>query len=230
MSEASVTAIVLAGGSGSRMGLSTPKQALDLLGEPVLAYSLRLFASFDFVEHIVVVLGDPSAYPDLSGYCQGTSLAIAKGGPTRQASVAEGLVCLAEGTGAVMVHDSARPLVSAGLVERLYGALDDHVDGVVPVLAEGDALKEVSSGMVLASRSKSGLFRVQTPQLFDKEPLQDALARSMAEGHGAEDCSEMLLSSGYRVRAVEGDRLNVKITFPEDLIICEQILRSRDAR
>lgn len=210
------------------MGTKTPKQLLELAGEPVLSYSIGLFASLGFVDHIVAVMADPSALPGLEGYAADTPLSVTKGGPSRMASVGEGLVCLPEATRVVFVHDAARPLVTKALAERLYAALDDEVDGVVPVLPEGDALKEVSSkGMVLASRSKAGLFRVQTPQVFEKESLQDALARSMAEGHEPEDCSEMLLRSGYRVRAVEGDRLNIKITYKEDLMICEQILASR---
>jgi 4-diphosphocytidyl-2-methyl-D-erithritol synthase len=153
---------------------------------------------------------------------------VVTGGPTRQASLGSGLACLPDETGIVLVHDAARPLVRPALVERVVEAVGGPFHGAVPALPLDDAVKEVSrEGEVLSGRSRRGLWSVQTPQGFLREPLEEALARADAGGAVCEDCSEMALRAGYRVRTVVGDPLNLKVTRAGDLPRCESILVSR---
>lgn len=223
-----VVAVLVAAGRGERLGDEVPKQFLDLGGKPVMAHALSDLASFDRVDGIVVVL--PEEYPEFvdDWLSHPKVISTTTGGATRQQSVSEGLVCLPEQVERVLVHDGARPLAGAALTTRVLDALDGSCDGVVPALPVEEAIKEVSGGsVVLGSRSREGLWRAQTPQAFHRTALEEALARMLASQANCEDCSEMLVRAGFRVRAVEGDPLNLKITTRRDLALCEQIIQWR---
>jgi len=223
-----VTAVVLAGGKGARMGQELPKQFLDLGGRPVLLHSLEALESCRDVDATVVVLPDtrPSFIDseiDLPKVCS-----VAIGGETRQSSLSQGLVCLPEQTDVVLVQDAARPLVTRALISKVLSGIDGAFHGAIAALPMEDAIKEVAeSDEILGSKTKQGLWRAQTPQVFLRASLEDALARADANGIETEDCSELLVRAGYRVKAIEGDPSNIKVTRPEDLRICESILASR---
>jgi 2-C-methyl-D-erythritol 4-phosphate cytidylyltransferase len=222
-----VTAVLLAGGQGFRAGSTTPKQFLDLAGRPLLVHSLLVFEATPEVTSVVVVL--PDEVPDFvrGAIALPKVVSVTTGGAIRQASLAEGLACLPEETEVVVVHDAARPLVSPGLVGASLEALADW-DGVVVAVPVEDAVKEVSStSEIVRARTRSGLWRAQTPQVFLREALEDALARADAEGLVADDCSELATRAGYRVRVVPGDPWNLKVTRPQDLALCERIIESR---
>lgn len=220
-----VAAVLLGGGTGDRVGASLPKQFLDLGGKPLLLHSLEALRSCPRIDAVVVVL--PATRPprideELSA---ASVIAVVDGGPTRQASLVEGLSALPSENEVVVVHDAARPLVTPAIIVRVLEVVGGRVHGAVPALAVDEALKEVSStSEILGSRSRAGLRRAQTPQAFLRDALEDSLARADAEGVVCEDCSEMLTRAGYKVLAVEGDPMNLKVTYPEDLAICEAIL------
>ncbi|HEY8200564.1 MAG TPA: 2-C-methyl-D-erythritol 4-phosphate cytidylyltransferase [Actinomycetota bacterium] len=227
-----VTAVVLAGGSSERFGAGLAKQFLDLAGRPMLAHTLGALERTPEVTATVVVL--PAQRPpfvdlSLTGLVKVAS--VTNGGPTRQASLGEGLICLPDETEIVLVHDAARPAVQPSLVARVVGALGDGgspgipYDGAVPAIPVDDALKEVTSdGLVVGRRSRAGLWRAQTPQGFRRECIEDALARADAAGILCEDCAEMAVRAGYRVRVVPGDPINLKATRREDLRLLEALL------
>ena len=226
-----VTAVVLAGGSGVRFGADVPKQFLDLVGQPMLAHALAAFERTTEVAATVVVLPverPPFVDLALAGLAKVTS--VTNGGPTRQASLSEGLVCLPEETDIVLVHDAARPAVQPSLITRVAGALGDDdpdatYDGAIPAIPVDDALKEVTGeGLVVGRRSRVGLWRAQTPQGFRRDCIEDALARADAEGVLCEDCAELAVRAGYRVRVVPGDPVNLKATRREDLRLLEAIM------
>lgn len=231
MSERFVTAILLAAGRGERLGGNVMKQFLDLAGLPMLLHSLRILASAPAVNSVVAVV--PEQVPDdidLGAECP-KLVALTNGGQLRQDSLAQGIICLPSETELVLVHDAARPLVSAELINVVIAAASHPFQGAIPVISEEDAIKEVSSeGEVLGFRSKKSLKRAQTPQAFLREPLEDALARVIASGELCEDCSEMLSRAGYRIRVVPGDRWNIKVTEPSDLGIAEKIIAWRASR
>ncbi|MFN2610869.1 MAG: 2-C-methyl-D-erythritol 4-phosphate cytidylyltransferase [Actinomycetota bacterium] len=221
-----VAAILLAGGSGERFGGEVPKQFVEVAGVPMFEHPLATFDSLDAIGAVVLVVPAGSDVGDLSHFTKLVS--VVTGGATRQASVAEGLIALPEATDAVLVHDAARPAVTAVMVRRVLDGLISPFKGCIPVIPIQDAIKEVSmSNEVLASKARTGLWRAQTPQAFDREAFEQALARCDADGFSAEDCSQMLLRNGARVTTVEGDPMNIKVTTGRDIALCEAILTAR---
>ncbi|MGH2721933.1 MAG: 2-C-methyl-D-erythritol 4-phosphate cytidylyltransferase [Actinomycetota bacterium] len=225
MTQPFATAVLLAGGSGERIGGDVPKQFLDLAGRPMIAHALAAFERSADVGAVVVVL--PVEPPPLAVNALWTPkvVSVTTGGVTRQASLSEGLICLPDETEIVLVHDAARPLVQPALIARVLGGIDDDHDGAVPGIPVDDALKEVTAdGLVVGRRPRAGLWRAQTPQGFRREVLEDALARADAQGVVCEDCADMAVRAGYRVRVVPGDPANVKATRREDLTLLEALL------
>lgn len=227
MSIGHVTAVVLAAGSGRRVGSDLPKQYLDLNGKPMIFRCLDVFEACAQIDSVVVALpaGDDSRRPDLSGFTKIVSLVA--GGDSRQASLGNALAHLPEETDTVLVHDAARPLVDQPLIESLLAAVDGS-DGAIPAIPLEDTVKRVSDDRVVTEEvDRAGIWRVQTPQAFGRTVLEDALAKAVESGLESTDCSQMVTSAGYRVSVVEGDPLNFKVTRAADLWLAEQILSAR---
>ena len=223
-----VTAVVLAAGSGQRVGSDIPKQFLALGDRPMIGHSLAVLESCEQVKAVVAVLPPDSGAtePNLEEF--GKLVARVPGGASRQESLAHGLARVPEDTEAVMVHDAARPLLDQRLIDDLLAALDATCDGVIPAIPLEDTIKKVSDDlMVEGELDRRGVWRVQTPQLFHREALQDALDQAIDSDLESTDCSQMLTAAGYRVRVVEGDPLNFKVTRAADLWLAEQVLASR---
>lgn len=220
-----VTAVVLAAGSGKRVGSDVPKQFLPLGNKPMLHRSLAVLEAVDEIGHVVVAL-PPDDGSNLLEF--GKVVAQVTGGETRQASLQSALAKLPESTDTVMVHDAARPLLGEALIDKLLGALDDTCDGVIPAIAMEDTIKRVSDDLLVEEEvDRQGIWRVQTPQVFRRAVLEDSLVKALAAGLESTDCSQMLISAGYRVRVVEGDPLNFKVTRAADLWLAEQIIAAR---
>ena len=223
-----VTAVLLAAGAGERAGADLPKQFLQVGDRPMVSRALNALASADQVESVVVVLpaDRPPFIEEELNQPKVTSLTV--GGATRQASLAEGLICIPDETSVVVVHDAARPLVTSSVIDRVLDGLDEEFLGAISAIRLDDALKEVTEGgEVVASLPRRSLYRAQTPQAFDRSALEDSLARADAEGRVCEDCSEMLIRSGYRVRFVPGEAWNLKITTMADFHLAETLLAGR---
>lgn len=228
MSEPNVTAILLAAGRGQRVGSEVPKQFLNLAGRPMLCHSARTLAASPRVGALVVAVPpDACDAPEVEGLDK--VAAVVAGGATRQDSLHRALERLPDPTDTVMVHDAARPLLDGRLIDQLLDALDEDCDGVIPAIPLEDTIKRVSADlMVQGELDRRGVWRVQTPQVFGRRVLQEALARAQAEGHQSTDCSQMLTRAGGRVRVVEGDPLNFKVTLAADLWLAEQIMKHRE--
>ncbi len=218
-------AILVAGGSGQRMGAAVPKQFLLLGGEPVLARTLRAFAAPALrVAELVVVL--PEAELDTwRQLCAAHGVAVphtlVAGGPTRWASVRAGLAALKSqpAGGLVAVHDGVRPLVSAAVIERTYAAAATHAAAAAAVLPK-DSVRQVSPhGSVALNRARLQL--MQTPQTFEIDLLRRAYAGPELRTF-TDDAT--VVDDLCRVQLVEGDYRNLKITTPEDLLIAEALL------
>lgn len=209
--------IIVAAGRGSRMGGDLPKQWQPLGGKPVLSHTLAAFAGFP-----VVLVIHPDDRDRAETLVAGQAVRIVAGGATRDASVLAGLQALA-GTGAsrVLIHDGARPLVSARLIERLIAALDTH-DGAAPALPVTDALWRGDGGLVTGTQDRTGLFRAQTPQAFRFDAI---LAAHTAHQGGAADDVEVARAAGLDVLIVEGEETNIKLTYPGDFVRAEAVLR-----
>jgi len=220
--------VVVAGGSGSRLGGETPKQFLPLAGRPLVLYCLERFAALVPPERIVLVhpAGEAARLaallpPALAG------IRRVEGGATRQASVAAGLGAIPATEVLVAVHDAARPFPPAaslaGWVERLAAAGSQA--GLLPVLAVPDTVLEVGEGRVRGRLDRTRLGRAQTPQLFPLALLRAAHAAALARGEtDATDDAGLLLALGKEVIAVPGDPANLKITTAADLEAAERLL------
>jgi 2-C-methyl-D-erythritol 4-phosphate cytidylyltransferase len=215
-----VGAVVVAAGSGRRMG-NVKKQFLDLLGRPLLEWSLRAFLEHPRVECVVAVLPeeDASAPPD---WLRALPVRIAPGGTERSDSVRNGLERLPEGIDLVLVHDGARPLVSGEVIDRV---LERAPDGAaVASVPATDTIKVVApDGRVQSTLERATLRHAQTPQGFPLATLLAAHRRARREGWTATDDASLCERCGVPVFMVEGAPENLMVTRPLDVRVAEAI-------
>ena len=216
-------AILVAGGSGTRMAADRPKQFLLLHGEPVLLHTLRRFAEPALgISDIIVVLpaNQLITWQQLCGeFPVDIPHRLVAGGATRWASVKAGLAALSEHReGLVAVHDGVRPLVTRLVVERTYAAAATHAAAAAAVMPK-DSVRLVSQHGS-AAQNRSRLRLMQTPQTFEIDLLRRAYA--MPELPSFTD-DATVVDDLCRVQLVEGDYRNLKITTPEDLLIAEAL-------
>ncbi len=219
-------ALIVAGGRGSRAGDGLPKQYRSIGGLSVLRRSVLAFAGHPRVDSVQVVI-----HPDdLDRYAQSTAglalLAPVYGGDLRQQSVLAGLDALAAAGGAtrVLIHDAARPLVSAAMIDRVLDALGSS-DGATPALAVVDSLRrgQLAAGTTLvdATVAREQIYRVQTPQGFD---FAKVYAAHRAASPEATDDVAVALAAGLKIALVEGDEMAFKLTHADDFARAERWL------
>ena len=228
----STVAIIVAAGSGARMGAGVPKALMPLAGRPMLLWSLAVLRSSPRIGRVVIVAPpgrEESVRALVAG--PGAPVEVATGAASRSESVREGLRAAPEGTDLVIVHDAARPLVSAALVDAVLDALAD-VDGaiaaapVVDTLKRGDAERRIAGTV-----AREGLWAAQTPQAFHAASLRAAVAAAGEAGSlaAATDCASIVEAWGGRVRLVPSDGPNPKVTTPLDVAVAEALLAARPA-
>ncbi|KAA3618113.1 MAG: 2-C-methyl-D-erythritol 4-phosphate cytidylyltransferase [Calditrichaeota bacterium] len=223
--------VIVAGGKGLRFGGETPKQFLDLAGKPVLAHSIAVFENHSSINKIVVVGPDDWLYfideeiVDRFGFDKVQR--IVGGGAERQDSVLAGLNALDDATGPVLIHDGARPLVTAAIIDRIIAGLSTN-NGVIPAIPVTDTIKEIENDRVQQTLQRERLRAIQTPQGFIIENLKPLLLQSKNEKFAATDEAMVLEKNGESVAVVDGHSTNIKITDEHDLKIAELILRDRD--
>ena len=215
--------VIVAAGNATRMG-GIDKTMAYIHGEPVIARTVRAFQNCDAIKEIVVVTRSNLIMP-VSDLCHPFSkvTAVVVGGENRVASVQNGLNALSSRVHLVAVHDGARPLISFEVIDRTVRAAHTY-GAAAPGVPVKDTIKVVSGGVVTSTPDRKTLQAVQTPQVFDFDLLRGALKKAVEKGWEiTDDCSavEML---GMRVRMVEGDEKNIKITTPMDLKIAEILL------
>lgn len=225
-----VLALIVAGGRGSRAGEGPPKQYRMLGGVPLLRRTALAFIGHPRVDDVQVVIhpDDEALYDEAM---RGLALpAPVSGGATRQESVAAGLgVSLRErGAATVLIHDGARPLVGAHLIDRcLDVALDQRERGVpvavVPVLPVVDSLR-TGSDRLYGEVDRAGVSRVQTPQCFDLAAMEALHRGAQVAQEGLTDDAALAIAAGWEVRTVAGDERNLKVTAPGDLARAEALL------
>jgi 2-C-methyl-D-erythritol 4-phosphate cytidylyltransferase len=214
-------ALIVAAGRGERLGMDRAKALVTLAGKPMLVWSVQALSSIAAVTEIVVAL--PPA--ELNAAPAGTH-AVA-GGAVRSESVRAALRACGEGD-PVIVHDAARPLASAELFERALSELDrSGADAVVAAAPVADTIKEVGDDGRTVTRTldRSRLWAIQTPQVFRRAALRDALAEASDELlAAATDDAWLIERAGGAVRVVESSRANLKVTTETDLRIAEMLL------
>ena len=218
---ARATALIAAAGSGERLGAGGPKALVPLGGRPMLQWSLDAFAAASTIGAAVV-----AAPPELAGGLDAGGAAVVAGGETRSQSVA--LALEAVETELVVVHDAARPLVTAGLIDAVVGALDadEEADGVVAAAPVTDTIKQVGEGSAVErTLDRSALWAVQTPQAFRSAALREAA--EAADLSAATDDAMIVEKAGGRVLVHAAPADNLKVTTALDLRLAELLLAER---
>jgi 2-C-methyl-D-erythritol 4-phosphate cytidylyltransferase len=207
--------------------MGRPKQFLDLLGAPALAYTLRAFEASPSIDRICVV-GDAKRVKEVVLEEGITKYAwCTDPGDARSLSTRNGLKTLDAGPeDLVLIHDGSRCLLTPDLIERVVAAANGRVDGVIPALPVSDTIKAVDGRVVRKTLDRSSLWAVQTPQAFRYGVLERVFESPEEVLARATDDASLIEDLGGRVEVVEGEKTNIKLTSPEDLIFAEAILRS----
>lgn len=216
-------AIILAGGSGSRMGAGRNKVLLEVGGERVITRAVKAFAGL--VDGAVLVSRETDR-ADILPAVQGVGMPVrmADGGETRQASVWNGLCALPPDCTHVLIHDGARCLVDADTIRRCMQSAEKCGTGVAAIPAV-DTVKQVDAQEdVLSTPDRSALRIVQTPQAFCVDLIRQAHLAARAEGYLGTDDASLVERMGHAVRLTLGDRRNIKLTTPEDMKMAEAFL------
>lgn len=218
-------ALIVAGGSGSRMNNNIPKQFIEINGRPVLMHTFDTFFKYDPKLEFILVL--PKEHIKLwNSICLQHKFSfnykIAFGGTTRFQSVKNGLDLITE-QGIVFIHDGVRPLVS---LQTLNNCIDtaSRYGNALPVIPVTESVR-VKEGESSRAVDRSRFFLVQTPQTFRTQIIQNAYNQS--ENESFTDDASVLESFGETIHLVDGNRENIKITFPEDLILAGILLENK---
>lgn len=226
MSGARHWALVPAAGAGRRMGSTVPKQYLPLLGRPVIAHALTILLDHPRIDGVVVAIDARDEWwpTVVAGLDAAKLLPSARGGAERCHSVLNGLETLRERAAPndwVLVHDAARPCIGTAELDRLLAARD-HPVGALLALPVADTLKRANArGESCASIDRAGAWRAQTPQMFRRGELAEALARAIAEGEAPTDEAAAFERLQRHPLLVPGDARNLKVTSAEDLALAE---------
>lgn len=221
-------AVVPAAGSSTRMG-GQDKILLPLDGTPVLLHTLRALESSALITEIVVVTREDLIVP-ISQLCRDGALSkvskVVVGGSTRAESVLCGIRALPEETELVAIHDGARPLVTAAVIDEAVRMAAER-GAAAPAVPLKDTVKRANGGLVEETPDRSSLFAVQTPQVFAAGLIRGALGKAVEENAPITDDCSALERLGMQVFLTAGDYTNIKITTPEDLAVAEALLAWR---
>jgi len=223
----SVSVILLAGGTGQRMGSPLPKQFLKLSGKEIARYSFDCFTMIPEVSEIVVVCEEQYRHlfdcemPDIT-------LRFALPGKRRQDSVYNGFQAVDGTADLVCVHDSARPFITPQIIRNVLLAAYEHGAAVVGMPAK-NTIKEVDDDcMVINTPDRSRLWEIQTPQVLYPQYLRDGFRKALENNLTVTDDVSLAELIQKPVKLVLGDYRNIKITTPEDITIAEKILESHE--
>ena len=224
-------AVIPAAGIGRRVGAARPKQYLELLSRTVLEHSVLPFCEHPLIKGIAVVVADNDEFwPDLelSGHPR---VVTAPGGMERCHSVLNGLRRIGEVAADddwVLVHDAARPCVTAADIDLLISGLRDHPAGGILALPVSDTVKRAGDDHdIRTTLDRERLWRALTPQMFRLGLLRDSIAAATGDNLLVTDEAQALEYRGYRPGIVQGGPHNIKVSLPEDLALAEFYLMGR---
>lgn len=221
------TVVIVAAGRGTRMGLSHNKVFEPVGGMPVLARTLQAFADSGVISRYIVVVGEQErrmAAELVSRHCPSLAPVFVQGGADRQASVLLGLQALEDHEAVVLVHDGARPFVTAQSIRACAQTAWQYGAACVGVPVK-DTIKRVNgAGEVVETPERASLWQVQTPQGFKADLLLDAHRQASQSGYRGTDDASLVERMGVPVRMVMGSYGNIKLTTAEDLAFAEVLL------
>lgn len=222
-----IAVVIPAGGAGRRMG-GISKPLLELSGQSLLERSIRPFLDRSDVHWVIIALPPELAAAPPHWLMSDRRIDVVAGGAERGDSVRNALAAVPMEADIVLVHDAARPLVSADVIERcIAAAAGGH--SAIAALPVVDTIKEVDGdGRVIGTPDRRTLFAAQTPQAFPAEVLRDAHARAAADRVSTTDDAALVARYGGNVIVVEGAPENLKITTPADLVVAAALLEQRE--
>lgn len=221
------SAIIVAGGVGNRMNSDIPKQFLEVLGKPIIAYTINAISICKDIDEIVLV-----TLPDYIVFCKdivdefqfNKVSRIVCGGTTRQESVHNGLRELSDDTDVVVIHDGARPLVDPDIISESVHSTLKFGCAAVGVKMK-DTIKVVDSdGYIVSTADREKLWQVQTPQTFKKDVILSLYEYASNSNEQFTDDCMLAEAAGYKVKMIEGSYENIKITTPQDIFIMKGLL------
>ena len=217
-----MTAVVLvAAGSGQRLGAGVPKALVTVGGATLIEHCVSVIANVDRIDEVVVVVPGSHLSAVTELLAAGPDVSVVAGASSRDGSVRSGLAALVGDHEHVLIHDAARPLTPAEVYDRVIDALQEGASAVVPAIDVADTIKRQHDGVVVQTVDRSELVAVQTPQGFDVRALRRA-----HETGGADDVTDdamRLERASVPVRIVEGSPMAFKITGPFDLRVAEAL-------
>lgn len=224
-----VAALIVAAGSGKRMGGDTPKQFLEIHGKPILQHTLERFQMSTAVDQIYVVTAPENSdhYSTIikSDWRINKLFKVIAGGKERYHSVWAGLQALDADVDIVLIHDGVRPFISEHVIRQSVQAAGTHGAVVVGAPAR-DTVKIVDGAFVQETIDRTSVLLAQTPQTFRKDVIVNAYKHAFLHNTFSTDDSALVENFGHKVAVLHGDSTNIKITLPEDLIFARAFLEA----
>ena len=223
------TAIILAAGLGKRMQAGQNKQFIELLGQSVLTHTINIFSSLAEVEKIVLVVrsGEEEICRKMIPASALSKTVMTIGGKERQDSVYNGLKAITWPSDYIIIHDGARPLITAETIRRTLKAAENCGSAICAVPVKDTIKQADENGRVLKTIPRQTLWAVQTPQIFQADLIRQAYENAYAQNYYGTDDASLVEYLNKPVEIVMGDYENIKLTTPEDIISAEQILQKR---
>jgi len=228
--DCKVSALVVAAGSGKRMGAEVPKQYLPIYGKPLVVHTLERIALCKSIDEIVVVVpeGDERKMEEYIEKWRVDKIEhIVAGGPRRQDSVFRGLKKVSENVEIVIVHDGVRPLISVSKICELIVAVREYGAAVLAVPLN-DTIKICRNNWIEKTLDRKDVWRVQTPQGFKKELIVRGYEKAFEEKIDVTDDASLIERLNHPVRILRGEDTNIKITTSEDLRLAELIISRKE--
>ncbi|OAQ19822.1 2-C-methyl-D-erythritol 4-phosphate cytidylyltransferase [Thermosulfurimonas dismutans] len=223
-----VAVIIAAAGRGERLGSEIPKQFLEVAGKPVLIHTLSIFENHPEISEIVVAV--PEGWEErVEELCRKFAIhkvfRVVTGGASRQESVFKAFEALSPENKIVLVHDAARPLVPFRVISEVIQAIERFGAAICAVPIR-DTVKEVSEDLkVIRTLPRERLYLAQTPQGSWWSWFAEAFSKALTSGGVYTDEASLLEAAGFTVQVVPGSFTNLKITYPEDLILMGELLK-----
>ncbi len=225
-----VTAVILAAGSGARMGTEVTKQWLTLEDEPLFAHSLRAFNNCRIIKEIILCVkpDEYSMFSDIKEkYGIGKLTAVVTGGSTRAESAFKGFKKISDKTTHVAIHDAARCLITPAMIRKVAASAITHGAAAAACKATDTVKICNENGVVLSTPERSCVWQAQTPQIFETEIYRASTYLALKDGIAVTDDCSLAEHAGFKVQMVDCGKGNIKITEPIDLCFARAVMKTR---
>ncbi len=225
-----ITAIIVAAGTGSRMGTNIKKQFIELNNKPIIAYTLEVFQNLPEIDEILIVTGHDcidTVQKIVNTYKFSKVKNIVQGGKERQDSVYNGLLSLSDDTEIVLIHDGVRPFVNKEDILETINNVEIGTGAILGVKSKNTLKVVGEDGFIKQTLKRSEIFEIQTPQTFYKNDILKAYEQAKTENFTGTDDASLAERSGIKVRLIEGSYSNIKITTKDDILSAKLILEEK---